>query len=124
MTVYVVQNQRKLDTKTGEFVSRFDLGPAEKFGKIEFILSPTAKPFMEGLSDANEAIIDEINQKLSIFGSDDYLLLIGNPALIGLVVAVAACHNEGNVKLLQWNREKGGYYAEISAENIFRDIQQ
>jgi len=114
MTVYVIQNQRQLDEQSGEYVDKFDLSPAKKFGEIQCILSPTAKPFI------NPTIIREIHDKLSSFRDDDYLILIGNPALIGMATAIAAWYNSGNVKLLQWNKPQKGYIP-IIVENLFSE---
>ena len=36
MTIYVPQNQTKLDPVSGNFVPRFDLSSAEEFGEIQF----------------------------------------------------------------------------------------
>jgi hypothetical protein len=108
MTVYVVQKQMRFDEKTGELVSRFKtLDKAERFGSLEYLLSPSAHPF----NPSN--IIGDLHEKLKSFGDEDYLLLIGNPALIGMATAVAGHYNEGRLKLLQWSGRQSDY-AEIS----------
>lgn len=103
MTVYVVQDPRRYNRGTGEYEPVFDLTPAEEFGELRFLLSPTAAPF-----DA-QSIVDDLRSGLEFFSSDDHLLLIGNPALIGMATAVAADINEGHVHFLQWHGRKRAY---------------
>jgi hypothetical protein len=108
MTVYVVQKQMRFDEGSGELVPRFKtLDRAQRFGAIEYLLSPSAHPFNP------EHIIGDLHDKLKEFGDQDYLLLIGNPALIGMAATVASHYNGGKLKLLQWSGRQGDY-AEIS----------
>lgn len=95
--VYVVQNQHRLNHETGELVPKFDLAPAREFGEIVFLLSPSAAPFRP------DSVVSELRKKLFDFSDDSYLLLIGNPALIGMAVALAAESNGGRVRVLQWS---------------------
>lgn len=97
MTVYAVQRPRMRDRRSGEMVDKYDLSPAEEYGIIEPLLSPTAKPF-------NSApIIEELYVKLEEFTDEDYIICIGNPILIALAVSIAGDINDGRVKLLQWH---------------------
>ena len=108
MTVFVVQKQMRFDEGTGELVPRFKtIDKAERFGSLEYLLSPSAHPF----NPSN--IIGDLHEKLKNFGDEDYLLLIGNPALIGMATAVASHYNNGKLKVLQWSGRQGDY-AEIS----------
>jgi len=104
MTVYAIQQQMKFDQTRRELVPRFQsINKAEKWGKIVYVLSPSAHPFDP------ELILGEIHDKLSGFNDDDFLLLIGNPGLIGMSTAVAAHYNDGRVKFLQWSGRHGEY---------------
>lgn len=113
--VYVVQNQHRMNAKTGTLEPKFNFSSAEKYGEISYLLSPSARPF------SPEHVISELHDKLRDFRDDDYLLLIGNPCLIGFAVAVASDINSGHVKVLQWNGSKGEYIA-IEA-NLDRDAK-
>ena len=95
--VYVVQNQHRFDKEKGIFVPKFSLEEAKEYGELSYLLGPTASPFRP------EPIIEEMQRKLWSFSDDDYLLLVGNPILIGCAVAIAAEHNEGKAALLQWS---------------------
>jgi hypothetical protein len=101
--VFVVQRQHKLVQATNELVPKFDLTPAEKYGELIFLLSPTARPYNP------QPVIDDLRRSLAGYTSDDYLLLIGNPVLIGLAMSVAARSGDGRVKLLQWSGKKQEY---------------
>ena len=107
--VYVIQKQMKVDPRTGDSVSRFDLTQAEAFGKIEFLLSTRARPYAAG------GIITELYEKLDTFSDDDYLLLVGNQCLVGFALSVAADLNEGRVNILQWSGRDQAY-VEIKAD--------
>lgn len=108
MTVYVVQNQMKHDGH-GAFIPKFNLSSAEQYGQLKFLLSPTAQPFN------SLGIIDELHEKLCDFKEDDYLLLIGNPCLIGFATAIAANYCPGALRLLQWSG-KDQSYIEVRAQ--------
>lgn len=100
--VFVVQRQQKRDLESGELVDRFDLSPAEDYGELVFLLEPSALPFRP------RPVIAELHAKLCDLTADDYVLLIGNPCLIGWTVAVASRYCD-RLKLLQWNSHRGSY---------------
>lgn len=101
--VFVVQNQHRWDAGLQRFVPKFDLTPAEEFGDLVYLLSPTAAPFRP------DSVIEELTQKLEEYRPDDYLLLVGNPVLIGISVAIAARASGGSVSMLQWSGKERRY---------------
>lgn len=109
VTVFVVQDSRRYDKDTGEYVSVHDLSPAEEYGTLRYLLSPTAAPW------APQSVLDDLWKGLEDFGDDDYLLMVGNPILVGLATAVACDINDGRIKFLQWNgRERR--YTDVEAQ--------
>ena len=44
------------------------------------------------------------------FSDDDYLLLIGDPAMIGVACSVASYNNRGKYKVLKYDRRTYTYY--------------
>ena len=112
--VFVVQKTMRFDHKMGELVPKFDVGPAMEYGHLEYLLSPTASPFRP------QTILGELHSKLRDFNSDDHLLLIGNPVIIGMSVAIAAEYNDGDVNVLQWNGREGKYLT-IRLRGLFSD---
>lgn len=109
MTVFIVQDHRRYNRDTGEYDSVHDLTPAGEYGRLQYLLSPTAAPWNP------ESVMPDLWEGLRDFGDDDYLLLTGNPVLIGWATAVAADFNDGRVNLLQWHgRERR--YIPVSAQ--------
>lgn len=109
--VFVVQNQHRWNRQAEKFEPKFDLAPAESYGELVYLLSPTAAPFNP------EPVLDELREKLDDFDDGDYLLLVGNPVLIGFSVAIAAAKNEGRVNFLQWSG-KDRRYITVQAEGV------
>lgn len=102
--VYVIQQQLRFDANKQRLVEKFDLEPARAHGEVHFLLSSNAAPFN------SEPIIAELHDKLADFTQDDFLLLVGNPCIIGFAVAIAADKiSLGQVKLLQWSGKDRRY---------------
>lgn len=116
--VYVVQKHLKLDEETGDLVPRFDLSAAEEYGQLRFLLSPNARP-----TNPQPLALD-LHSKLCDYTEDDYLLLVGNPILIGMTAAVAAYYTDGRVNFLQWHGRERRYVAvavNIDEPGVTRD---
>ena len=94
MTVFVVQE-----------VPGRNLTPAYKYGELELLLGAKTNLM---LGTAN--VVRELRKHLTNFNDDDYLLLMGDPAAIGLVCAMASHHNQGRFKVLKWDRQESMYY--------------
>ena len=47
---------------------------------------------------------------LKNYTEDDYLLLSGDPAIIGVVCALVSDTTNGKYKLLKWDRQEKTYY--------------
>lgn len=104
MTVFVVQKQMRFDHSSGELVPKFpSIAKAENFGKIKYLLSPTASPF------GADKLVPEMKKVLDKYGEGDFLLLVGNPVLIGIATTIAADHNLGMVHFLQWSGRDKSY---------------
>ena len=101
--VFIVQRQHKYDPATSDLVPKYDLSSAVQYGELVYLLSPTAGPFN------TDSIVTELQRKLSDYTDKDYLLLIGNPCLIGWTVAIAAQKTGGLVILLQWSGKDQRY---------------
>jgi len=101
--VFIIQNQHRLNDRSGNLEPKFDFSSAEKYGTLSYLLSPTARPFQ------SEHVISQLKEKLIDFRDDDALLLIGNPCLIGFAVAIASWANGGRVRVLQWDGRRREY---------------
>jgi len=102
--VFIVQDQFKRHPENNSLVSKFDFTQAKPYGELIFLLRPDANPF-----SPNEGVIAELTDKLHDYGPHDFLLLTGNPILIGWVTAIAASMNHGKVRMLQWNGRRQCY---------------
>jgi hypothetical protein len=79
--------------------------PAKEFGEIVVMLP---SHFRIGFSAGQVA--DQLMVLLSSFKEEDYLLLIGDPVLIGIATAVASHWTNGKVRMLKWDRQECMYY--------------
>lgn len=109
--VFVVQNQHRYDNTSRTFVPKFDISAAAIFGDLVEVLGPTASPFHF------ETVSAELHEKLRHYRDGDFVLLVGNPALIGAVTAIASSYNEGEVSVLQWSG-KDQRYMPIKMTNL------
>ena len=101
----MIQEQLRWDDRENRLVPRFNLEPAKQFGRLEFMLPATASPFYA------RQMIQALQAKLAKATRDDYLLLIGNPCLIGFATAVFAARTGGVVNMLQWHPREKRYVA-------------
>ena len=101
--VYVVQKKMRWDNQRQELVVQYDLSSAEKYGPLEFLLGANAGPFN------TESVVAQLLEGLRAYTDLDYLLLIGNPCLIGFATAIAAQRTGGKVQMLQWSGTQRSY---------------
>jgi hypothetical protein len=81
-----------------------NLLPARDYGKLKFML-PAA------ISQYNtEESVDKLYNELLAMRDDDYLLLIGDPVMIGAAVAIAGKILDGCIKILKWDKQEKKYY--------------
>ena len=100
--VYLVQDI-PVDRESGK--PKFDITPAIKYGEIKIMF-----PRLKQMQFSPGPLILEIKNSLKEFTSEDYLLLYGDPALIGVVCSVASDITNGKYRLLKWDRIQSGYY--------------
>lgn len=115
--VFAVQQPKRLNPRTGTLEDHVDLSPAEEHGEVTVLLPPGAGPFKD-----LDNVVEDLRVGLEDFGPTDYLLLVGNPVLIGLATALAADQTEGNLQFLQWSGARREYI-KICARDIYGDLQ-
>jgi hypothetical protein len=100
-TVYVIQEIP--GTKEGR--PKINIMGAQKFGKIKVLLKEDSQMiFSPG------PIIFELRRLLKNYTSKDYLLLTGDPAIIGVACSVVSDITHGKYNLLKWDRQERMYY--------------
>jgi hypothetical protein len=85
--------------------SKHNLSIALQFGDLE-ILCTRDYPMFQG----GDACTSDLKRRLSLFNAhDDYLILIGDPILIGLTFAVLAQQGIKKLRILKWDRFSTNY---------------
>ena len=92
--VYVIQEN-----------SKFNIISARQYGELVPIFEE-GKQIMLSPAPA----IRKLKHILKDFSDEDFLLLIGDPSMIGLACAVASSINRGKFKVLKYDRRTYEYY--------------
>ena len=100
-TVYVIQEIP--GTKEGR--PKINIMGAASFGKFKFLL-----PELSQIIFSPGPLIFKLRQALKNFSSRDYLLLTGDPAIIGVACSIVSDLTNGKYKLLKWDRQERRYY--------------
>jgi hypothetical protein len=99
--VYVIQEIP--GTKEGR--PKINIMGAQKFGKIKVLLKEDSQMiFSPG------PIIFELRRLLKEYRTTDFLLLTGDPAIIGVACSVVSDITHGKYNLLKWDRQERMYY--------------
>ena len=102
--VYVIQHIA--GTKAGR--PKINIMGASRYstsGKFKFLLPEDSQMiFSPG------PLIFQLRQKLRDFTSEDYLLLTGDPAIIGVACSIVSDITNGKYKLLKWDKQESKYY--------------
>ena len=99
--VYVIQEIA--GTKAGR--PKINILGAQKYGTIKVLLKEDSQMiFSPG------PIIFQLTKLLKNFTTDDYLLLTGDPAIIGVACSVVSDITNGKYNLLKWDRQERTYY--------------
>ena len=99
--VYVVQET----PGTREGRPKFNIMGASEYGELKFLLDERSQIiFSPG------PLIFKLRQLLKDFKKEDYLLLTGDPAIIGVACSVVSDITGGNYSLLKWDKQERKYY--------------
>lgn len=79
--------------------------PARAYGELETVMGAGQ------LMLDSSAAVRQIKEKLRNFTDKDYILPLGDPAIMMLVGAAAAAINDGVFNILKWDRQERIYYA-------------
>jgi hypothetical protein len=100
--VYLIQDI-PVDRETGK--PKYNVLGAQKYGDIVTML-----PVYSQIILSPGPMIFELRNKLKDFTTNDYLLLSGDPAIIGVVCSIVSDITNGRYKLLKWDRQEKTYY--------------
>ena len=100
-TVYVLQELP--GTRIGR--PKYNIIGAQKYGKLKVLLKENTQIIM-----SPGPIIFELRRLLKDYKSKDYLLLSGDPSVIGIACSIVSDMNGGKFNLLKWDRQEQMYY--------------
>ena len=84
---------------------KYNIIGAQKFGKLKVLLKENTQIVL-----SPGPIIFELRRLLRNYTSKDYLLLSGDPSVIGIACSVVSDINNGRFNLLKWDRQEQMYY--------------
>ena len=99
--VYVIQDIP--GTKIG--APKINIVGATQYGQLKVLLPENWQII---LSPAY--VISTLKTKLKDYKSNDYLLLTGDPAIIGVACSIVSDITNGKYKLLKWDKQERRYY--------------
>ena len=99
--VYVIQEIP--GTQSGN--PKINIMGASKYGEFKFLL-----PEFSQIIFSPGPLIFKLRQSLKDFGEKDYLLLTGDPAIIGVACSIVSDMTNGKYNLLKWDRQEKTYY--------------
>ncbi len=100
-TVYVIQEIP--GTQTGN--PKINIMGASKYGELKFLL-----PELSQIIFSPGPLIFKLRKLLKNFTTDDYLLLTGDPAIIGVACSIVSDMTNGKYNLLKWDKQERQYY--------------
>ena len=99
--VYVIQEIP--GTKAG--TPKINIMSASKYGKFRFLL-----PEFSQIIFSPGPLIFKLRSLLKNYRMTDYLLLTGDPAIIGVACSIASDMTNGKYNLLKWDKQERKYY--------------
>ena len=99
--VYVIQEIA--GTQAGN--PRINIIGASQFGQFKFLL-----PEFSQIIFSPGPLVYKLRQGLKNFKEGDYLLLTGDPAIIGVACSIVSDITGGKYNLLKWDKQERKYY--------------
>ena len=99
--VYVIQEIP--GTQSGK--PKINIMGASKYGEFKFLL-----PEFSQIIFSPGPLIFKLRKGLKDFTVEDYLLLTGDPAIIGVACSIVSDMTNGKYNLLKWDKQERKYY--------------
>ena len=99
--VYVIQEIP--GTKEGK--PKINIMGASSYGKLKFLL-----PELSQIIFSPGPLIFKLKKALTNYNKKDYLLLTGDPAIIGVACSIVSDITNGEFNLLKWDKQERKYY--------------
>ena len=101
-TVYVIQEI----AGTGEGRPKINIMGAAEFGTFKFLL-----PELSQIIFSPGPLIFKLRKGLQNYRPSDFLLLTGDPAIIGVACSIVSDMTNGKYQLLKWDKQERKYYS-------------
>ena len=99
--VYVIQEIP--GTQSGN--PKINIMGASNYGEFKFLL-----PEFSQMIFSPGPLIFKLRKGLRDYTSEDYLLLTGDPAIIGVACSIVSDITNGKYKVLKWDKQERKYY--------------
>jgi len=99
--VYVIQEIA--GTKDGK--PKINILGAAEYGTFKFLL-----PELSQMIFSPGPLIFKLRKGLKDYTTEDYLLLTGDPAIIGVACSIVSNMTNGKFNLLKWDKQERKYY--------------
>ena len=99
--VYVIQEIA--GTKDGK--PKINILGAAEYGTFKFLL-----PELSQMIFSPGPLIFKLRQGLKDYNTEDFLLLTGDPAIIGVACSIVSDITNGKFNLLKWDKQERKYY--------------
>ena len=99
--VYVIQEVP--GSKAG--TPKINIIGAQKYGEIKSLL-----PELSQIIFSPGPLIFKLRKELANYRKKDYLLLTGDPAIIGVACSIVSDITNGKYNLLKWDKQERKYY--------------
>ena len=99
--VYVIQDI----PGTREGRPKINIIGATEFGELKVLLPENAQIILSA-----GPLIFKLRKALKDYTAEDYLLLTGDPAIIGVACSIVSDITNGKYNLLKWDRQERQYY--------------
>ena len=99
--VYVIQEIP--GTKAG--TPKINIRSSSKYGRFKFLL-----PEFSQIIFSPGPLIFKLRNLLKNYTTQDYLLLTGDPAIIGVTCSIVSNLTNGKYNLLKWDKQERQYY--------------
>jgi len=99
--VYVIQEIA--GTKDGK--PKINILGAREYGEFKFLL-----PELSQMIFSPGPLIFKLRKSLKDYATEDYLLLTGDPAIIGVACSIVSDITNGKFNLLKWDKQERKYY--------------
>jgi len=100
--VYVIQEIP--GTQAGN--PKINIMGASKYGEFKFLL-----PEFSQIIFSPGPLIFKLRKALKDYKPEDYLLLTGDPAIIGVACSLVSDMTNGKYNLLKWDKQERKYYS-------------